>query len=265
MQDPLAQQLPFLTRDMLKFEGTVDFKLRIISQSNSTSNIAIKGITRDSQFTYQHTPLSTGAEKSEDFAITDIPIFISVQDVLGSYVQGACFIKLFLLINNDIAFEFCSGNVWYHNGQSYPNAQLKEYRQGGGLLLLESSTDPAAGTEPSIIIGTYDTWKLQAVHFTLVTDANVANRRVHLVIRATGGGEYNFFSSYDHPASTTRNYTCAPVGTLLDDQDDNDVIIPIPADMWLSSGSYIKTETTNKQAGDNWGVMSANIEQFFEL
>lgn len=264
MTDAQDLSIPFLTADMLRFKGAVSFELQITSQATDTGTLTIRGMTRDGVFTFRHTVVNTGAPTVENYAIPDIPTLITVQDIDGNFQQGQCFATLNLVANGDVIFQLISGNIWIGNGQSYPNAQLKENRPGGGELKVLTSTDPAAGTEPSIIIGTYETWRLQSVNFTLVTDANVANRRVHLVLRASGGDEMNFFSSYDHPASTTRKYTCAPVGAGLDDQDDNDVIIPIPANLWFSSSSYIKTETTNKQVGDNWGVMQANVEAYFE-
>ena len=97
---------------------------------------------------------------------------------------------------------------------------------------------------------------------TLVTDANAANRRVHLDIQEVAGGRLDFHSSVDHAASLSRVYTFVPIGAGLSMADDNDIIVPIAPGIVLGPGGVLATLTTNRQTGDDFGSMVAWVKQW---
>ena len=157
----------------------------------------------------------------------------------------------------------CSGVVDIRKSISYPVSPQKEMRPDGGQILDFTGTNPAAGSEIDDSVPTGRVWRILAISFSLTTDANAANRRVHVILLGPSGVEIDTFSDVDQIASTTRKYSVAAFGAIPDTLDDNDILIPLPADIFLPAGSAVQTLTTNRQAGDDFGTPSILVEQFF--
>ena len=129
----------------------------------------------------------------------------------------------------------------------------------------ENAANRDAGAEATITVPTSRTWKIHGIFVQLVTDANAADRRVHFEFVNQQGATLNTFGGADHAASLTRDYNVAKWGVIPDNIDDDDILIPLPQDIILASGSIIRTVTTNLQVGDDFGIMVLSTEQYFEL
>lgn len=123
-----------------------------------------------------------------------------------------------------------------------------------------AGADPAAGAEVSDAVPAGKFWKLIAVFLTLVTDANVANRRVHVTIDDGTTVFYRRGSNATQAASLTQSYAWAGEAQEAAVRDTF-VADPLPT-IQLPAGARIKTVTVNKQAGDNYGAPQYYVEEF---
>jgi hypothetical protein len=65
---------------------------------------------------------------------------------------------------------------------SFPGSPIRSSIEGPGVLRSITGTNPAANAEISETVPTNARWRVHAIRFTLVTDANVANREVALTL-----------------------------------------------------------------------------------
>lgn len=256
-------QLPFLTREMLKFGSKTELSLRLAVQSDSVSPLTIRGMTREGVFSFNLIPTSDSLLTVGTFRIPDIPIFVSVTDRDDALVQGQTFARLSLVANEDILFELASGWVYTQKSISWPGGETQDLRPGGGRILDETSANPAAGAEISVTVPSGEIWRIIALSVTLVTDATSASRRPHFLFTTNGGTIIEMFAQLAQTASLTQLYSVAAFGNVLDDEDNNVRPVIIPDNIWLDPGGTITTVTKAIVAGDDYGAASLNIERFF--
>ena len=123
-------------------------------------------------------------------------------------------------------------------------------------LFTTASSDPAANTEHSVTVTTGQIWEITSLNFSLVSDANVANRRV--VVTFDDGTTVFAKASAGavQVASTTINYTFAVGSQSQAALVGTDLQVALPSGLFLPGGYRIKTVTANLQATDNYGVMT---------
>lgn len=261
MENDGDKGLPFPTRKMFSFQEGKTFGLRIKSQANIASTIYIRGMTKEGIFTYKHVTTNDGIVQTDNFRIPDVPIFVSVIDELGAYTQAKLYVELSLTINNDQLFALCAGWVYYQKSISYPAVSNPDKRPGQGQFRLYTNAQPAAHTEHQWVVPDGQTCRIIGVQVNLVTDANVANRRVHL--QCTSGGDYVFdlTTAIDQTASLTRKYwaSAAPYGPGA--VVNTSIYVPLPANVILMGSNTIETLCDNFQAGDRYSSMKIYVEQ----
>lgn len=261
--DPNNFKVPFLTRKMLSFEHATTFSVRIRSKSFANSTVTIRGFTSEGVFNFNHTVVNTALTQSQTFRIPDIPIMLCVADEVNILNQGETFVTVDLLINGDKVAELCSGLVYQSKGISYPATNILDKRPGGGQLTYVAGTNPAAGAEIVEFVPSNEVWRIMAAKFTLTTDANVANRRVHLFFQTGGTGITRFYNDIDHAASLARIYNFSQHSDMVDREDNTQIMAPMPQNIILINGVRIATSTTNKQAGDQFSSISFYVERWF--
>ncbi len=256
--------LPFVSRKMLSFENGVQFKLRLsVEAVDLTANeLEIRGMTKEGMFIHRYITNNTGILSSGDFAIPDVPIFVSVIDRNGAFQQGQCTVTLQLMANGIPFYELCSGQVYRQKSISYPATNQNDLMPNRGFFPRERGANPAAGAECIFTVGTGRVKIVQCLYLTLTTSAAVANRRVHVIFRSEGDIIFQTFSDIDQTASTTKKYVVSAMHGLPDREDDNVILITIPENIVLTGDETIETLTTNLQAGDNWGVPIMLSEEF---
>ncbi len=263
MQDEKSHVLPFLVRDMLRFENSVSFSLQVRSQASVAGALTIRGMTREGTFTFKHTTVSTGAYSTDTFQIPDVPIYISVIDDGSIFKQGEVVVTLNFLGNKDILFNLANGFVYSNKPLSYPIPSQTDLIPGRGRFKTIVSDDPAAGDEISWTVPNGRVWRIIACSFQLVTAATVANRRVHLRLQTNAGLDISTFPDTDQVASLTRNYSFAQFGGSLDGFDGTKLLAPMPAEVYLETDDFLGTNTQSLQAGDNFGIGLLLVEEFF--
>jgi hypothetical protein len=125
-----------------------------------------------------------------------------------------------------------------------------------------AGTDPAAGAEISETVPAGKRWRVLGIQFTLVTNANVANREPVIVVDDGTNTLFQSPAGANHAASLTWAYSASNVGQPVNGTTATTVRqMNLPA-LLLPAGSRIRTSTTNIQAGDNYGAPRLLVQEF---
>lgn len=250
---------------MLRFKNSISFKLLVCVQAMAAGTFSIRGITREETFTFNVVAAGTGVKETFEFGVSDIPILLSATDPDGNFGEGELYVTMALEINGTVVYEFASGYVFQFKSISYPGIGLQATRTGGGILTQVSAAAPAAGAEATITVPAGEIWKIHTISVQLVTDANVANRRVHILVDDGSGIGIEMFTEQDQAAGLTRNYSFAQYGILPDTIDGNAICAPLPANLFTVDSLTISTVTQNIQVGDQYNQMVLSVEKIPNL
>ena len=256
---------PFTVRDMLAFQHGAAFSLRITSQSTLANILIIRGMTSEGSFAFMHTTTGDSQQSIQEFRMTDVPIWVTVMDKDGTIIPGQTYITLSVVINGDILFELCSGLVYRQKSISWPYNNSQDMRPLGGQILSTGSSNPAAGAEASLTVPSGQIWRLIAMDITLVNAATAGSRRVHFEITMAGNTTIHLISPTDQIISETKIYSCANHSIPTVNGHSNDILVGLPANIFLRADDTIETATVNLAAGDNFGALNITVEQFFDV
>jgi hypothetical protein len=262
--DPSDLALPFVTRDMLRFKQKSTYQLQIISNASANGFLYITGFTRSGTFTYKCNVSVSSSPVLQTFNLDDFPIFVSVVD--KDYSQGAkgAYVELQLKMNSDVAQVLLRGYIGGYQSLTWPmvTAETGSLGQFGALATIESA-DPAAGAQ--ISIGVNDAFKYRFCSFTatLVTDATVANRFVHLkVTDGLNGSSHEVASTIAQVASKTYKYHFMAGLNVPCYQENNDIFVTFPYPAYFGGSFNLVTIVTGGVAGDDWGLAEMGVEKF---
>lgn len=133
-------------------------------------------------------------------------------------------------------------------GHSWPGHELNDIFSAVPGLSIGSPANPGVGANLSYALSDYEQSNIFSVRFRLVTDANVASRRVQLRFNRGGVILQDFVCSQTQAASLTYDYYFGvnlPAETFLNNVVQRS-LSPIP----LLPSSTITTSIVNIQAGD---------------
>jgi hypothetical protein len=137
--------------------------------------------------------------------------------------------------------------------------------RGAPQLVVYTGSDPAANTEWSELVPAGKVWQLLSLTAVLVTDANAANRYVAFGIGADGTSGSMLWTGLDTPqtASKTVYWSAAPAASPVSSPvNDLLMICPLPGEVILPAGAILESYTTNRQAGDNWGIPKFTVIEY---
>ncbi len=254
-------QLPFLTREMLKFGHKANLELRVVVQSTVTQTIELNGITREGTFSYRIKAVGDGTQDFFRFKLSDFPIWMNMIDWSTVINPGECYVSVEMWINRQLVRQFMAGYVYQFKDLSYPQSHIEHMRAGPGRIEAVNGVDPAAGGPVTQNVPNGEVWKLMGANVTLVTDGNAADRVMQLEI-SSGNFNLVFSSATNHVANTTRLYTFAAVGSDLAVSADDDIIVPIPSNLILPETFNIRMDTVDDQVGDDLDTPVFFIERW---
>jgi hypothetical protein len=258
-----AINLPFINRDQLDFKHGTTFGIEVLSVASVAATFSIVGATRQGPFTLRIDSDSTGMQKLSRFTLPDIPIWLSIYGSATGLVKNSLYVSVALRINGNTLNQLMAGYVYSMLPITWPAITVQDFLPAEiGKITAHTSSVPAAGAEIAYGPSQHATWHIRALSFTLTTSAAVANRRVHFKIANAAGGDLEVISSVDHAASLARKYSLMPLGGNGALSDDNDIIIPIPPDIWVQTSGSFATITTNIQAGDQFTALNVWSEDF---
>lgn len=263
MQDEKALPLPFIVRDMLRFEGAAAFDLEVTTASDTAEAVEVTGMTREGFFRFNFTTTSDSLRISRTFAIPDLPTWVNVRPTGLTGQANAINALVYLLINKTRVQLLCQGQLSHMYAINWPQQSPLVPMQGRGKSKAILGADPAANVEATITVPDGQYWILKSVRGTLVTDANAATRAAVLTITHRNGEIIQCPAAGTQVASLTNKYNWFAGAAAINDATGLQKSQPLPLDLMLPPGSTIDTATTNRQVTDNWGPLSALVEIFF--
>ncbi len=133
-----------------------------------------------------------------------------------------------------------------------------------GRFRVVSIADPAAGADFLQVVPSGRLWKVIAFRGRFTTDANVANREVVILLRDPANVNYYAAASTEvQAASDAVGYSVAQglsvVGRTRSTLDD--VLIPLPNDLFMPEGHIFRSGMINIQVGDQWDLLRLSVEE----
>lgn len=247
----------------LKFLEGKRLDLFVESFSNAARTVQIRGISKGEQIIADHTTNADRSLASSAHRITDVPVFLTARLGATGVQRGACYVKVSLRVNQVVVALLFAGYVTDAGAPVFPGGKVESSIEGPGLIRSITGTDQAANTEISETVPTGARWKLLALLVSLVTDANVANRNVHLVISDGATRFLNRIQSASITASLTTEISWAISG-LTAGISDTALQLSLPHELKLGAGFVIATATGNLQATDNYGAPQLLVEEWIE-
>jgi hypothetical protein len=155
------------------------------------------------------------------------------------------------------------GEVTAAQRLAWPGSPLNTTLDSAGALRSLTGTNPAANVEISETVPTGARWRVQSLRAALVTDANAANREVAITFDDGTNVYAEAHAGANQAASLTRQYTAAVGGVRGAAATGTGILIAMPS-LILPAGHRIRTSTTNRQAGDDWGAPQLLVEEWLE-
>jgi hypothetical protein len=191
-------------------------------------------------------------------------------NVLAANARGQTFVRAYvqrgaasLALTN--AFEALFGDYCTINGPiGWPNGRLIFPTEGPGNLRSITVTPPGAGNEWSLAVPLGARWAIRSISSTLVTSAAVANRTPTLVIK--DNSVHTLFqagNNNNQAASVTDVYSYGP-GVAIGQSGPTAFQAAIPDALVLPGQFTIGSLTTNLQAGDAWGPIQVEVEEWID-
>ena len=260
--DLRGQALPFLHRYMLNYGQEAKFELVITSKSSTGVRFRVAGGTRSALINIRHQASSVGSTVTTKHGIDDFPVFLSVSDPNPGIGQIATYLTVHLEINGNPVMGLIAGRLETDATLTWPFPNLREPIPNRGEISSLATSDPAAGAQVSFTTDDDEMWRILWMSIQLVTDSMVATRQLHVILDNGGSGIVNLYSSIGQTASQTRNYTFGIFGTFTSKLEDDDILVAMPAELWLEGDTAITTTIDNGVAGDNLGPLQIMREKF---
>lgn len=185
----------------------------------------------------------------------------------GSPKRGQCYVCVELVRGRTGAAQplacLLQGYVASGGRLAWPGSAMHQPTEGPGAIRSITGADPAAGAEFSETVPTAARWRLMGVAFTLVTDATVANRIPNLIVDDGAAEILRVSAAAAQTASTTIEYS-AIAGGYSGGSGATRINLPLPADLILSAGYRVRSETNAIVAGDNYSAPQLLVEEWIE-
>jgi len=249
--------------DALQFAEARYPQLNVKSWADSPATaytIQIRGLTRHGQINLGHTTNTSRVGKSETFNLPGYPIFVMISTASVNR-PGRLYLKVVLRAGGVTIAHLISGYLTAGRPLKWPEGPSELMTSGPGYIHLLTGTDPAANVEISETVPTNTVYLLETLYFSLVTDANAADRTVAVTFDDGTSEFMRVEPNIVQVASKTYYYTFG-IGFPEDIALKKDAIhAPLP-DMPLPEAYRIKTVTDNRQATDNFGAPLLRIREW---
>lgn len=193
-------------------------------------------------------------------------LHLQVRITTGSLVRGQCFITAGIVRGragaSTLVSTLFSDYVTDTTFPTYPRSPISHSIAGPGSIRSITGTDPAANTEISETVPPGARWIILAVHFTLITGVDVADRIIHLQLDDGASIFSDICSTTAHPASTTKVYNFANFGSTQIAPIDC-LYVPLPL-VPLLAGYRVRTSTELMAGTDDYSAPQMLVEEWIE-
>lgn len=238
-------------------------ELFIESFSNAARTLQVRGFTLNEQIIADHTTNSDRSLATSTVPLTGIPIFLTVTLPTAGVSRGECYVRISVRVEGVVVAILGAGYVSDTGTIVFPGGKVESSIEGPGLIRSITGTNPPVNTNISETVPTGARWKLLSMQFTLITDANAADRLVQVVL--TDGS--NILQRLNNQTLQTANQTVLQtlglgIGEVIELSGVE--VIPAPGQILLGAGFVISTVTFNIQAGDNYSAPQLLVEEWIE-
>jgi hypothetical protein len=193
---------------------------------------------------------------------------VAVTPKSGVFVRGNVFVMISLVrgsgSSQQYSFMLAHGYVGRIAPVCWPYPRVDSPTAFGGLLNLETVSNPAAGVDWAQQLDPSSRQRIMAVTATLLTSAAVANRAPILQVRFAAITVGLFPAGVVQAASLSVQYTWFPGAVLMAAAFSGVVNAPFPHNLILNSGFFINTATPNIQAADQWSAIAITSEEWLD-
>lgn len=255
--------------DVFDYDDAKHPEMSLLSMNSkaTVTNIRVRGFTRKGTIELSHIPTSDRAAATQEWPLPDYPIALQV-DSNGAPDTGQTFVLVKLRHSGITKYVFVAGYIDSRTPLVWPGGNIANSLEGPGNEAVETGTDPAANVEISETIPTNAFRELESMKFSLVTDANVADRTVSIgIYDATPTLLFLIPFGAVQAASLTRTYY------VLQGDQDKDAAFDAGGNirMWIPKGLLTlpqgykwATVTTNRQATDNFGAPITKLREWLQ-
>lgn len=237
-------------------------EFRVDAWSLFDGDVLIRGFTQNEQINIRLTTTDDRLNIAQTIRITSMPIVLQVENDIAAAQRGDVYVKIRIFLGGVAVYTLLEGYVSEGVDLTWPPGIHQDMFSGRGSIRGITGTNPGAGSEISEVVPTNALWRLIGFHFQLVNDANVATRRVVLIIDDGSDTLMRLESAGVQLASVTNNYSWLSGHGFSSSASIIDQEMPLPTDLYLPQGFRIRTETTNIQAGDNFAAPELFIEEW---
>jgi len=202
MDEPNLPQLPFPTRDMLRFGRSNKIALKVSVQAQTTTTLTLRLVTREGISEYKIPYTLFGLQQDFTFDVSDIPIYASITSEAADIRQGAAFATLSLLIAGSVVSQMCSGYVYRQKGISWPTSNSDDVLPGRGGIFTLAATLAGAEEAAEWAIPSGQLWRIISVDFTFVSGGTAGNRFPRVVFDT---GDNGYIEAFSNTAQTARS------------------------------------------------------------
>lgn len=241
---------------------TAHLELKLASWASQTCALGIRGYSDEGPLEQYHTTNADRSKAESTYELHGIPNSVYVFSDTVPTKRGQCYVKLELYIDGKPRALLCAGYVETGKPLTWPGGTIEDMESGRGYVHLVTGTDPAANVEISEAVPTNAIWRVLNIYFSLVTDANVANRTVMITVDDGTDIFKRYRTGYSHPATTTKYYNFTPLVGVISSVTAGSTVNMGVGELILPEGYQIKTETSSRQVGDDYSAPLIYIEEW---
>jgi hypothetical protein len=244
-----------------KFSEAKSPRLRIVSYSDAVRTIVVRGITKTGLIHDTYATTNTRTIQTRIIPLTEIPLTVHVETTTTATQRGQLYVQIVLEFAGVPAATLAADYITTASPLSWPGGQIRSSTDGPGAILFVAGTNQGAGADISDSVLDNTIWRIDAIVFTLTTDANIALREAIVTFADVSGNQITFARpTTTQAASLTRRYNFT-VRNNVPAAFSTNIAGEIP-DLRLANNDNISTVVQNLQAGDNITLIRFRVEQW---
>jgi hypothetical protein len=239
------------------------FDLLVESFSSASLVVQIRGYTENEVVSHDHTPSTDRTLSSSVISITGSPIYLTARSSVSGIKRGQCYVRVSLRIEGVIVATLFAGYVDDTAAVAFPNGKIEGSVTGLGNIRVIVGTDPVAGAEWSETVPTGALWRVASAVSTLVCDATVINRTMHIIF--DDGSNVVYRSTVNSNVLASQTAQC--VFGISGAPGVTTGVSPhgfIPQEMRLPAAFRVRSSTVGLQAGDNFSEPVLMVEEWLQ-
>lgn len=256
--------LNVVSAEQLLFLEAKETYLRVVSRCCRSVTLRVYGFTKHGLFDFRHSTNSDRSVATSLHRLPEMPCAVDVGPLSPPLRRGECFGQVQLYMAGAPVYACASGYITDTRGLHWPAPHRKDATEGPGFLRSIAGTNPAAGAEVSETVPTNARWRLYGINFSLVTSADIGDRRVRLLVDDGTNMLMEFACLATQAASLTRYYkfhgNCESQTGFINASLYTRLFPPSP----LFQGWRIRTATIGMFAADDYGAPRLLVEEWIE-